>query len=203
MGYMPYKPVPDMSNPSDTNSFITIQGLINALALYSSVANTYTKTQVDALVNPKQDALGYTAENQANKSTSTSLGTSNTLYPTQNAVKVYTDTVVKGTFQVLTANTTLSPGVRYYVNPATNITLILTLPTSFAQDDLFVIFGKTGTFKIVQNAGQTIRSVQGSTTTGSGGSLTSTNQYATLTLRGLTPNTDILVTTQQGTFQII
>ena len=38
-------------------------------------------------------ALGYTAENVANKSTSTSLGTSNTLYPTQNAVKAYADTV--------------------------------------------------------------------------------------------------------------
>lgn len=38
-------------------------------------------------------SLGYTAENVANKSTTTSLGTSNTLYPTQNAVKVYADTV--------------------------------------------------------------------------------------------------------------
>lgn len=37
-------------------------------------------------------ALGFTPENVANKSTSTSLGTSDTLYPTQNAVKVYADT---------------------------------------------------------------------------------------------------------------
>jgi len=35
-----------------------------------------------------------TKEDQANKSTSTSLGTSNTLYPTQNAVKVYTDSIL-------------------------------------------------------------------------------------------------------------
>jgi hypothetical protein len=39
-------------------------------------------------------ALGYTPENQANKSTSTSLGTSDTLYPTQNAVKVYADSLL-------------------------------------------------------------------------------------------------------------
>jgi len=39
-------------------------------------------------------ALGYTPENQANKSTSTSLGTSDTLYPTQNAVKVYADNLL-------------------------------------------------------------------------------------------------------------
>jgi len=46
--------------------------------------------------NNKQNALGYTPENVANKSTSTTLGTSNTLYPTQNAVKVYVDSAVSG-----------------------------------------------------------------------------------------------------------
>jgi hypothetical protein len=35
--------------------------------------------------------IGYVPENQANKSTSTSLGTSDTLYPSQNAVKSYVD----------------------------------------------------------------------------------------------------------------
>lgn len=39
-------------------------------------------------------ALGFTPENVANKSTSTTLGTSDTLYPTQNAVKTYADTKV-------------------------------------------------------------------------------------------------------------
>lgn len=38
--------------------------------------------------------LGFTPENVANKSTSTSLGTSDTLYPTQNAVKTYADAKV-------------------------------------------------------------------------------------------------------------
>ena len=40
-------------------------------------------------------ALGYTPENVANKSTNTSLGTSDTLYPSQNAVKSYVDAQVK------------------------------------------------------------------------------------------------------------
>jgi hypothetical protein len=44
--------------------------------------------------NGKQDALGFTPENVANKSTTTTLGTSDTLYPTQNAVKSYVDTTV-------------------------------------------------------------------------------------------------------------
>lgn len=39
-------------------------------------------------------ALGYTPENVSNKSTNTSLGTSDTLYPTQNAVKTYTDNIL-------------------------------------------------------------------------------------------------------------
>lgn len=43
-----------------------------------------------------QTALGFTAENVANKSTTTSLGTSDTLYPSQNAVKTYVDGVVAG-----------------------------------------------------------------------------------------------------------
>lgn len=38
--------------------------------------------------------LGYTPEDQANKSTTTTLGTSDTLYPTQNAVKTYVDTAL-------------------------------------------------------------------------------------------------------------
>lgn len=50
-------------------------------------------------------ALGYTPENVANKSTSTSLGTSDTLYPTQNAVKVYADT--KFTLPSLTSGSVL------------------------------------------------------------------------------------------------
>lgn len=41
-------------------------------------------------------ALGYTPENTANKSTNTLLGTSDTLYPSQKAVKTYVDAAVSG-----------------------------------------------------------------------------------------------------------
>ena len=44
--------------------------------------------------NSKQNALGFTPENISNKSTDVNLGTSNTLYPTQNAVKTYTDNLL-------------------------------------------------------------------------------------------------------------
>lgn len=53
-----------------------------------------------------QAALGFTPENVANKDTSTSLGASNTLYPTQNAVKTYVD----GQISTATANLITNPG---------------------------------------------------------------------------------------------
>lgn len=53
------------------------------------------KTTVQDIAN-KAPGIGFTPENVANKSINTALGTSNTLYPTQNAVKVYVDGSVAG-----------------------------------------------------------------------------------------------------------
>ena len=49
---------------------------------------------INTKVGTLQPLLGYTPENVANKSTSTSLGTSDTLYPTQKAVKTYVDNAI-------------------------------------------------------------------------------------------------------------
>jgi len=49
---------------------------------------------IDAKVATLEPLLGFTPENVANKSTNTSLGTSDTLYPTQNAVKTYVDSTM-------------------------------------------------------------------------------------------------------------
>lgn len=46
--------------------------------------------------NNKQATLGFTAEDAGNKSTDTALGNSDTLYPTQNAVKTYADNLALG-----------------------------------------------------------------------------------------------------------
>lgn len=50
------------------------------------------------------------AENEYNKATSTSLGTSNVLYPTQNAVKTYVDARTTGTVKRYTARVFLDTG---------------------------------------------------------------------------------------------
>jgi hypothetical protein len=52
------------------------------------------QTALDA----KQASLGFTPENVVNKSTTTTLGTSDTLYPTQNAVKSYVDDSILSDF---------------------------------------------------------------------------------------------------------
>lgn len=63
------------TNPSGASA--TVGGRLDAL---------------DTTVAGKENSLGFTPENAANKSTTTSLGTSDTLYPTQKAVKTYVDT---------------------------------------------------------------------------------------------------------------
>ena len=59
-------------------------------------------TATQNALNTKQDVLWYIAEDQANKSTSTTLWTSDILYPTQNAVKTYVDNKVLGWWSITT-----------------------------------------------------------------------------------------------------
>ena len=76
----------NISSATDTHTFnIPTASALNRGVLSSTDWSTFSG---------KQDALGFIAENVANKSTSTALGTSDTLYPTQNAVKVYTDNLL-------------------------------------------------------------------------------------------------------------
>ena len=70
-----------------SGSLVTTQGITGSLFGTASFATSASYADVSA-------SLGFTPENVANKSTSTTLGTSDSLYPTQNAVKVYADTKV-------------------------------------------------------------------------------------------------------------
>lgn len=60
----------------------------------TSDANKPISTATQLALDAKQASLGFTPENVANKSTSGALGTSNTLYPTQYAVKTYADNLL-------------------------------------------------------------------------------------------------------------
>lgn len=73
---------------SDTNGIPVATSVTTTELGYVSGVTSAIQTQI----NGKQASLGFTAENVANKSTAITLGTSDTLYPTQNAVKAYVDT---------------------------------------------------------------------------------------------------------------
>jgi len=76
----------------------TPENVANKATDLTSPDNTkYPTTQAVATgLSGKQDSLGFTPENVSNKSATTTLGTSDTLYPTQNAVKTYVDTGLSG-----------------------------------------------------------------------------------------------------------
>ena len=60
----------------------------------AGTAHKFASTAEKNTWNGKQDSIPYTTENVANKSISTALGASDTLYPSQNAVKTYADTKI-------------------------------------------------------------------------------------------------------------
>ena len=81
--------------------FKNILGTIISLVQNSNTAiRTYTFQDRDGTIADntdlagKQNALGFTPENVANKDTTTTLGTSDTNYPSQKAVKTYVDNQV-------------------------------------------------------------------------------------------------------------
>lgn len=59
-------------------------------------ASATVDARISAVESGKQAVLGFTPEDVANKSTTTSLGTSDILYPSQKAVKTYVDTAISG-----------------------------------------------------------------------------------------------------------
>lgn len=88
---------------------------------YLSNLNINPLTNLEEIIgiidNKVQLKLGFTPENVANKSTNTSLGTSNTLYPTQKAVKTYVDNAIStisalNLQQVLTSGNVATIGIQ-------------------------------------------------------------------------------------------
>lgn len=73
----------------------------------------------------QEQNIGYTPENSANKSTSSALGTSDTLYPTQKAVKEYVDTEIAALNTPPNISTTFQRGQKFgnhsYIGNATPV----------------------------------------------------------------------------------
>ncbi len=89
-----------------------------------------------------------------------------------------------------------------YISQSALITTY-TLPLSFNVNDTVELVGfGAGGWTITQNAGQTIHSPSGSTTIGITGSLSSTNPYNSVVLKGVVKNTEMVITAQTGNLTI-
>jgi hypothetical protein len=88
----------------DTN-ITTVNNTIAANATAATTAIAAVQADVDANETATNNALAL-KENAANKSTTTTLGTSDVLFPTQNAVKTYVDTNITTVNNTITTNAT-------------------------------------------------------------------------------------------------
>ena len=100
------------------------------------------------------------------------------------------------------ASVTMAVNNGYVMDRSSLITA--TLPASSAFGSTFEIVGKgSGGWKIAQNSGQTIHFGSSDTTTGTGGSLQSTNQYDSVRLVTITADTDFAVVSAQGNITVV
>lgn len=135
--------------------------------------------------NNKQNAIGYTPEDQANKSSNTSLGTSNTLYPTQNAVKSYVDTGLSAKQNTLTIGNIAGTANQVSVSGGTGAIIGSGVTLSLPQD---IATGSAPTFSgiTVTNATATHASFV---------NVSSTNVTTTNLIIGNGTTTNLAVTT--------
>jgi hypothetical protein len=108
------------------------------------------------------------------------------------------------TWITVTANTTLAVNTGYMIKHATSTTqLVCTLPTTAAVGDTIQIAGNTsGGWKLAQNASQTVYFGNTTTTTGTSGSLESTDAKDTVELVCITANNDWQVLDVQGSLTV-
>ena len=120
--------------------------------------------------------------------------------PTHTRTNVFVSGVI--TWDVVTTNTAMAVQMGYIPNSASQITF--TLPATAIPGDTIRIVGfGTGLWSIAQNAGQTIRYGNINTTTGTGGSITSTNQGDAIEVICVVANTTFVVGSATGTLSII
>ena len=98
-----------------------LQATVNANATAASNATALVQADVDANETAANTAINL-KENTANKSTTTTLGTSDVLFPSQNAVKTYVDTNIT---TVNTATSALQATVNANATAASNATALV------------------------------------------------------------------------------
>ncbi len=104
--------------------------------------------------------------------------------------------------EVTATSASMAVNSGYVANNAGLVTL--TLPATAAFGDVIQVVGKgAGLWSIAQNAGQTIHFGATSSTTGVAGSVSSTLQYDCVEMVCITANTDFVVLSSVGNFNVV
>lgn len=161
--------------------------------------STATQTALDL----KENSLGFTAEDVANKNTNPALGSSNTQYPSQNAVKTYVDgrevaILARRIAKNITGNITTDITTAVDI-PGANIALAASEVWAF-EFDLQVGCNNTGGIKFALTfpAGATCRAI----VFGTAGGITSQTTQVLTTSGGLTGANYNTVNSQGGFLRI-
>lgn len=175
----------------------------------SSTVSVTTQNSLNAGINPLfggtsnvKVPIGTTAQRPSSPAAGMIRGNSDLLAAeyydgtSWNQIRLSKWTEVTGTSQNMAVNN------GYIANNAALVTC--TLPATASVGDAVRVVGKgAGLWKIGQNAGQTIRFLGSSTTTGAGGSVTATTQYQSIELICITANTDWEIQTLTGSLTIV
>lgn len=116
----------------------------------TSDANKPVSTATQTALDLKEDL--------SNKSTTTTLGTSNTLYPTQNAVKTYVDTAVGSVVATKTGAYVITTSDSTILADTTSAGFAVTLPTAVGSTKRYTIkkIASANTLTINTTSSQTI-----------------------------------------------
>ncbi len=132
--------------PGPCDNLLDVQSCLAALnaggvAEWGSISgNIEDQVDLQEEFDTKQNSIGFTPENVANKSTSTSLGTSNTLYPSQGAVKSYVDTGLGTKQNTITTGTTAQ-----YFRGDLSLATFPTAVSSFTNDSGYITASSVST----------------------------------------------------------
>lgn len=129
---------------------------------------------------------------------------SDTALATQQSIKAYVDSATGGTgltWSTVTTNITMAANNGYIANGSSAISL--ELPATAAVGDVFEVVGKgSGSWDIIQQAGQTIYFGISSTTTGLTGNIQANHFRDCVRIICITANTEFQVVSSIGNFTI-
>lgn len=161
---------------------------LNATDVTITSGTNYQTIEGQGIASPQEAALNFVSDS---------------FTVTDNPGNGSTDIRVSGviTWDVVTTNTLMTVQTGYINNSGSLITY--TLPATAVPGDTMRVVGYgTGLWQVDQNAGQTIRFGNHNTTTGTGGSIASTNQGDAVEVVCVVANTIFVVASAMGNILI-